>query len=1014
MANITPGSFVAPTQVEHRLYQPNFEMMLKSIQANQKFYDASMAKVNEVVDVLPGDVTERDVIAKGFSDRSEQVTDAYMQNVGRGSTSMRQLIRDIEKQNRPGGKYFEWKKKYQMWSEHQKTQKKRLDEGKIRQSQYWDSVMKPIQGYKTFSEDGNINPLNLMGNADATDFHKMALELVKEKEAELTKVWGTPKRIGGNIVWAHDTVNEIRYDDLMQEVSAALMAKGTETRELDNEFDFQFQGDAMKQGLAATYRNRYNARSAELLEQLAQIDAGEVPDKYAQDLAGLTPGSEAHKKALADLRNNISRQQQQAQSVVTDFDTRESDDKADLAKSMWTSNYIRNIADPYVGIKAKRDVIRDYKVFTDHEYTWQQKRAYYKWQKEQDVQHAMEATREMGRTVRNTMIDTTAAMYGLSGKNARTDVDPYHSVLVRDKTILGAWQKHRAKFAADTQSRDAAEKAVMAFLKDNPNLIINGMTGENYRKLIQSEAGYQQMGDRKKLFMQRVAPVLDLFVNKQQENFIYREYQNPDTQRSETQLVVGKFDGTGGWERGNMSQRPLKVHDPETGKWVDIPTTDALVENYTQTIKTASGKKKSGFISGRVLGTVGPINAAGLPTGDFISLTRSDGTEIIVLAQDKTREQSRELQIISDLAEAQYSLRAVEKDWTIIEKDKNGDPVERRYTMLARPIVSVDDSGLSTETTQSMTYVNVEIYDEDGNFVSSRSLDDMAREIENTSPYARTEKLNEAFTYQRQGDGRMGEQKYGINTTPQYEYYDRAFIESRRRANPRLFKPEERPKDNLGDIWMTPDQRYMANRMNQSRPSSTPRPIKPIKHVDAGKDMTIMPISSLDGDSFTGKDILDVSSGDIVFTIIKPDQFDNKWTALYNDSAGRLQRIEANELSDIQIKIRGLSNNKSNSIPRTSNALDTLGTSSTSNTSSSSSSSGRTKGKNDYKTISKDDIVDNKIKTTINGDDLIIHAPVGGASSEHPYWTYVWINDTPHYVQGVTLAELKLQIEKIK
>ena len=226
MANITPGSFVAPTQVEHRLYQPNFEMMLKSIQANQKFYDASMAKVNEVVDVLPGDVTERDVIAKGFSDRSEQVTDAYMQDVGRGSTNMRQLIRDIEKQNRPGGKYFEWKKKYQMWSEHQKTQKKRLDEGKIRQSQYWDSVMKPIQGYKTFGEDGSINPLNLMGSADATDFHKMAMDLVKEKEAQLTETWGKPQRIGGNIVWAHDTVNEIRYDDLMQEVSAALMAKG--------------------------------------------------------------------------------------------------------------------------------------------------------------------------------------------------------------------------------------------------------------------------------------------------------------------------------------------------------------------------------------------------------------------------------------------------------------------------------------------------------------------------------------------------------------------------------------------------------------------------------------------------------------------------------------------------------------------------------------------------------------------------------------------------------------------
>ncbi len=291
-------------------------------------------------------------------------------------------------------------------------------------------------------------------------------------------------------------------------------------------------------------------------------------------------------------------------------------------------------------------------------------------------------------------------------------------------------------------------------------------------------ADWTEEGDERRNFKQWVMPVLDLFINKQQENYVYDEYNNPETQADQTKVVLGNIgsDKNGGtWKDvGTIASRPIHFLNPETGVWESV----ASVNHIGEAMEAAGGGNQ--VFSGKVVGKVKAINGGDVPTGQIAVMTDDKGIPYHLVIGDLSEEQSKEMRIVTDLAKAQYSLQVVERDHVIWEADKLGELKPVTYTVRGRPVVTMipgDDAYSETYTGKSVTSVDVEIYDSKGVFQGVTPLENFQKMIEDRSDYTKQEKLSSNFIYNNVADGKNGQKRGRITARPvsleqRYTYHD--------------------------------------------------------------------------------------------------------------------------------------------------------------------------------------------------------------------------------------------------
>lgn len=366
---VTPGSFVAPTRLTRERFQPNFDLMMKSMMANQQFYDKAMEALGKSANAAsPKDAEYRDKVKAEYDALASQVTESYMnEGVETGQQQLRTALQSIKKDVAPGGRYYELEKNYAAAQEAMKEQRKRVNEGKLTDAAYYMSVVDPLSRFQTFNDDGTTNSFSITPRQDSIKLDEFAAEFLKHKEADLEEQhFERGRDESGNIVWRKQGHKQIKQEELMRELSAAYRNATRTTGQLMDEYKYT------QRMTGITPQDYIQGKNAELMQGKQELEQAlndlenKKENPYLQALVANQKYLRDDDKESISTRNKI-KSQLQAQidsyqhdiNKLLELDTPEKQSRG--AYDLWENQKITQAILPYAEAKSYDNITTEMK-----------------------------------------------------------------------------------------------------------------------------------------------------------------------------------------------------------------------------------------------------------------------------------------------------------------------------------------------------------------------------------------------------------------------------------------------------------------------------------------------------------------------------------------------------------------------------------------------------------------------------------------------------------------------------
>lgn len=577
------SSFV-PKEFIPQEFTPNFKLYDAALRQNQDLINKTRDLSNLPIDALSGaDEKYAQELRDELSSRIDNTAKAYKESVSKGAKASRDLLRSVQRDTLPGGKYYELAQRKQQYNKFYKEQSDRLAKGDITDFQFQESVARAKAEYDSSGGYKNSSNLNLSQRQNAVNFDKFANDFLKNFKAD-KGMSGDMRIVDGKLIYDTKELTQLEADKVLKDLSNAYYNAASTTGQLTDRFN---------------YLKRSGRIDKELLQD-NRIDAQNLLSTYSN------PKSKSDikklQKELNKLGSNLTvdgimgKNTQAALDQVADLASMNDSEFNSAQKNNYLSNYIRQISAPYADAKSYREYAENAKSFGN---TLARDKAMKDY--EVEVQNRLETLNTQVYTKGSGMKDfdinigkdgkiksyTNNPNYRLPGKGVPLTADTRMTVV--DKNANKSFKEYLS-------SENAA--------KDNPQVVamynefkgyIDKLSDKEAHKFIKTK--YEEK--------QRALSTADAK---------YIRY-NPDTQKTQNIITLGNLGRTGVAKVGNIRNKTLWVRDGENS--VKPMSFDAVLEKYDIT-------PEQFVANGNILGEIKSANDH-VPSGEEGNYTDPEG-----------------------------------------------------------------------------------------------------------------------------------------------------------------------------------------------------------------------------------------------------------------------------------------------------------------------------------------------------------------------------------------------------
>lgn len=325
-------------------YIPNFEGLAKALQAQEQRYDLAQQASDIPVDGLQGkDLEYAEELRKQRYASIDKASKIFQeQGLNAGNRYLNDLVRQIRREELPGGASFDLKQRKSNFLDFQQKQQERLQKDEISRAQYQRSVSDALEAYNQAGGYRGDAALSLTGRPNQIIYEDFALKHLDAMKASGKIDEGWMYR-NGRVFHRERKVTELEAQKIQDAIAESFKNAAARTGQLADEFDVRYKGQEFNKDAFIQKGEDQKQKALELKTYIDAVDIN-IPrqvkllqqelQKYGLDTGG-TDGV-AGPKTLAAI--NDAKQATQASIQQADAYLQRLDDLD--ARSLYMNQFI--------------------------------------------------------------------------------------------------------------------------------------------------------------------------------------------------------------------------------------------------------------------------------------------------------------------------------------------------------------------------------------------------------------------------------------------------------------------------------------------------------------------------------------------------------------------------------------------------------------------------------------------------------------------------------------------------